>query len=615
MTDPRNLGQGHVAPYEDASQLLQALGGSPVTLWYLGEQAERFLALPGWGSDTVSTGDMGTRLNAYADDVETALMSLDDQVLGVEADRLAWEASLVAERHSTLNELHLDIARFLHLEACLKAGGSHVFLVDDPRFGEALAKAGRANGLSVNWTGKPTSGPSMVAIARSKMSALKTALHRRSALKTARQNAPADWSALKDCDVLVFDWAEAGMFEPGAEISQTRSLYRIPKVLEKGGHKIGFVFSPITWNQPFAAIAETVCAAASPAVFVDECRTLGDVLRGIWASLRLKSHLSGRFTYDGLDLSAFVDLILEADTQTAQPSLAYSYSGVARTLAQKGVRPKAIFHPYENQGWERALDAGFRQWLPQTKIVAFQAVPFPKRYISFFPSPTDIQTGRIADRLICMGPHFADLFTQHGFPASRISIGGALAFEDAFKAANEKTSPEASSAFKTVLCSTPIKYSDALNLCEKVVTAAETVGGIKVVINFHPTVNQAFRDDIKTAMQSHHADMADRIVYSKERGRALLAGSDAMFFNISGIVFDALIFDVPAYYVSIDGKVSLNKVSETLAPELLSVDQICDVLSDLKTPKPIDPTDARDAEFKRCLSRADDQVFLDALAD
>lgn len=574
-------GTGHLAALtENFTDVLDRMaGGGPFTVWALGGDAKLGLELIGKISGNVPLGAIGTRLDVAADRVEQTLLNLDRQVLVNEVDRLAWSASLIGDCCLYANDFQLNTARYLMMDEIVRAGGRHLFFVESDIVAQAFAKTAKVNSLVMTLHGGRVKSSLWVKMLRARASALKSHLKQAVTLKKLRRFCPTPWAKLAECDVILFDWAGSHTFNANGETAHAWNLARMPEVLRGAGLKVGFIAHPLSWTQPYEAIAANVVAAYDPVVLTDECRDVGSILRGAWATWRMGRRLrNAKFQAEGRDLSALFDLELIRDNIRPQSTLAYSLVDVAKKLAEHGVHPKAIVYPFENQGWERALVEGVRHHLPHTRMVAYQHAPFPTRNIGFFSSHSDIQAGRMADRLVVMGPHYLQLFRNYGWPDDRLVLGGSLRFESALK----NPPPPVQGGGKTVLAATSIEFAEALDLVVKAGLAVAGIVDAHLVVNFHPVVDKSFRDAVRDGLlKALGVEGLQKVTFSTARAADLMNDAGVLLYNNSGAVFDACFAGVPTVYVTIDGRLSYDKAPDGTSRHVMGGNDLQNLLNSI----------------------------------
>lgn len=574
-------GTGHLAVLTEyfADVLDSIASGGTFTVWAMGGDAKLRLELIGKISGNATLGSIGTRLDAAADRVEQALLNLDQQVLVSETDRLAWSASLIGDCSPYATDLQLNTARYLLMDEIVRAGGRHLFFVESDIVALAFERTAKLNSLPMARRGGKIKPPQRVEALRARVSALKSHLRQAGTLKKLRRSCPAPWAKLAECDVILIDWAGSLTFSAGGETMRAGNLVRMADVLRGAGLRVGFVAYPLSWTQPYEAIAANVVAAHDPVVLTDECRGIGSILRGAWATWRMGRRLKkAKFQASGCDLSPLIDLERIRDNIRPQSTLAYSFVDVAKVLAGHGVHPGAIVYPFENQGWERALGEGVRHHLPHTRLVAYQHAPFAKRYIGFFPPHSDILAGRLADKLVVMGPHYLELFRNHGWPHDRLVLGGSLRFEPALK------NPPLPAQYggKTVLAATSIDFTEALDLAVKGGLAVSGIVDARLVVNFHPVVDQNFHDAIRDGLlKALGAEGLQKVMFSNASAADLVNDASVLLYNNSGAVFDACFSGVPTVYVAVDGRLSYDKAPDGTSQRVLGGNDLQDLLMDI----------------------------------
>lgn len=599
-----------VACYEDCTSALQAMDdGRPIEVWYFGTRVERHLELSGLLPNWATCGVFSRHLDSIADDIETELLNID-RILGVrETDRLSWDVSLLADLSPYVGDLQLNICRFLLLVQRIRKGRRCLVLTDEPTLARALVRAGRDNGLLFSKYGRLTAGGAFWPRVRARLSALKTHMKNVRTLMRARKSHPIPIDRLKQCDVIVIDWAETNSFSTEKETTQSRNLKRVPQYLRDAGYTIGFVANPIAWVHSYADIASNVVCAYDPVILADECRTVWDVLKGIWNSWSLPRKLRETAVIKEIDCFALVEAARDEDQQLPQASLAYAYAGVAQWMMQNEVRPKAIVYPYENQGWERALRTGVRAYLPDTRLVAYQYSSFANRYLSFYPFRSELESERLPDHLICKGHYFFELFAEHGWPHNRLSVGGAM--ERGTASEDNAIAMPSERGDKTVLCSTSIKLSEAKDLTYKTVQALRELDDVSLIINFHPVVDNEFKQSVRGFLEQHFQDEMSWVRFSEQSSRNLLKKTSVLTFNTSGAAFDALLMGKQVIYVPLDGAVSCNKVPETLSRH---ADDVNSLTKHVAEAMQIEDAKKGYGSVDHCLGELTPEVFVSAVS-
>ncbi|MBL4692935.1 MAG: hypothetical protein JKY92_06355 [Magnetovibrio sp.] len=214
------------------------------------------------------------------------------------------------------------------------------------------------------------------------------------------------------------------------------------------------------------------------------------------------------------------------------------------------------------------------------------------------------------DHLICMGEYFLDLFAAHGIPRNKMSIGGALHFPRTNDDVERKVS---SNSKKIALCSTSIKLSESLDLAFKSFKAVQSVAGIRLIVNFHPVVDEQFKQTLKSFLKDVAEDYFDCIEFSEAPSRSLLSKVDILLYNTSGAAFDALNAGKPAVFVPVDGNISYNKVPSGLAVEVRNTKDFQDVLMSVVKDENTGIFATQNLEIEKCLGTLNPEIFVSAV--
>ncbi|PCI42175.1 MAG: hypothetical protein COB46_01295 [Rhodospirillaceae bacterium] len=549
----------------------------PFSVWYLGGAPEGLQSIVGSLPPKAQIGTITTPLEVFADEVEDCLLDILGQVKKQVQDRLAWDVSLSSDLSPYSGTLQLNVSRYLQMHEILNTGGHHVFLLEDAEIGKALARAAQANGHNVQWTGTMENTRFVFSGLRARACALKVLWRHKRIAKHLRDGVQPPWEELKNCDCLILDWAKSTTFSSRVSIDSVSNLERMPQVLKTAGLKVGYIANPLYWLDDFQGIAQNAISAEDPVVLLEECLSFSSVLKGAWRTWRQCIQKISPIICSGRDVSALFALESLRDVQRPQPSRAYAYKDIAKTLVRKGVYPKAIIYPFENQGWERAFTAGMHKYLPDCRLIAYQHCPFSARMISFLPSKSDL-LDNLPDKLIVMGPNYAQVFIDHGFPKERIVMGGSLRFEKQIKKPLLLARATGEKQMLSVLCCTSIEYDESANLVLKALRAIQGMGNVNMVVNFHPKVDQGFVDKILNMLRSFDENADDYVTASRQPASDLFSMTDVLLYNHSGAAFDTLMLGGTAIFVSVDGSLDYDKVPKSISNRVDTFQQLRKVL-------------------------------------
>jgi hypothetical protein len=580
------------------------------TIWILGGSTEDILALENQIPSNAVLGEIGQEINRQADYVETQLLNVEDQLLCGSANRVAWVASQIADRSPYVGDLQLNIARYRVMEKILRHNGNHIFLIGDQETAIALWKTAKLNNISLDLHGFDAKKKIsfFLGIMRARASALKTYFSQKRILQSLRKNSKRDiWSELRVCDVLLLDWAGENSFDHDRPTDVTGNLERMAGVLRRHDLKVGFIAHPLSWTQEFNKIAGNAIAAFDPVVVLNETRTLCSVIKGCWRSWWMNIRLNRVLKVGGKDVSALYCLERLNDLKRPQSSLAFSYIDVAKTLSKHSIHPKAIVYTFENQGWERALLMGIKEYLGNTKAVAYQHGPFSERYISFFSSEQTLRNKELPDQVILMGPIYKKWFLQRGIAEKKICVGGSLRFEKV-QGTEKKWDGHPT---RTILCCPTLDFDQALDLTIKSAKAIRDIENTKLLINFHSVVDEDFREKLKSHLKDYLGSEYARVEFSRERAITLFEQANLVVYNTSGVVFDAVMMGMPVVNVIVDGQLNYDKLPQSIGKKVFSIDELRQAIEEILDPSYVPPKP--DKTVAGCVAPVNEKVIVEAI--
>ncbi|MBF0246643.1 MAG: hypothetical protein HQL36_01005 [Alphaproteobacteria bacterium] len=552
----------------------------PFTVWVLGGEVEDVLSLKKMLPDNGALGVLGARFNEIADRYADDLVNLDRQIVVEDADALAWNASLIADRSPFAGDLQLNATRFLAVWDILADGGAHIFFVEGREAAYFLLQTAHANGLGLKGRFSSSVLGYYWKAVKVRLGVMSRHLKHQGVLKKLRGQKPIPWDALRSCDVLLFDWTDGETFNMEKQTARINHLSLLPDILRRSGLNVGFIANPLGWVHHFPDIARNVCFAHDPVVMTCEMYSFSTVLRGAWESWRMNRRLKGKIVLGGIDITPLFDWERLKDLSKPQPTQAYAYGDIAKFLKEHGLTPKSIVYPYENQGLERALVAGIHAQLPDVRAVACQSAPFATRYLGFIPSRTLVGSAFFPDHVIVMGKWYFSVLSSYGVPEDGMTMGGSLRFHAVPSAGAVKSSPGPASE-RRILVGTSVDFHESADLVGKASEALKNIPGARMVVNFHPHLDKAFKSRLDRYVREILGENADRYEASFESIRTLMANAHVLLYNNSGVAFDALVGGIPAINVAIDCQVSYDKVPDSVSNSVATADELTALLKNL----------------------------------
>jgi len=549
-----------------------------VTVWYFGLRYDTYLHLLQNSPTNHRFPALGEALNEAAWRIADTVHNFDSQAVSKGLSAL-WDASDLGETNPLKSEFHLDCSRAVILMEASAKGGCHLVVVDDQALGRFLFSALRRNGYAAKQRlagGRTRPGLLFNALLKRFFDTRQT-LKNMALLRRLRRGRPHPLTVARGADVLLTTWARADSFPSSKSLELDAYFGNFPALLQSLGLKVAYLANPMDWVEPFEPIARNAVAARDPVILPHDCLSALGAVRMALATLIFSPRIRKHLRVGSFDLSDLVRLALARELGSRQ-AWAMCFRGIGKALERGGVRPRFLFHLYENQPWEKCLRAGFRAHLPETKLIAAQHSSFPELYMSFYPTRREIESGCLPDLLLTIGDEYNKRFKKFAYPAERIVAGGALRYADFFSkaASSSDAAPRASNTDpKAVLCCTGITYDSALELVYRTLEATSELADLRIVVNFHPVTAGEFRDRLKADV-SRFLKAGFRLPeYSAKSVQELLSEVDVVVYNVSGAALEGLAMGVPAVFIGSEIGIDYDTVAdETLTRQSRSRAQV-----------------------------------------
>ena len=287
------------------------------------------------------------------------------------------------------------------------------------------------------------------------------------------------------------------------------------------------------------------------------------------------------FVIGQYDVSEIAQMVLARERFAWRPANAALWAQAGPFLARHGIRPKAVFHVYENQTWEKGLRHGLRRALPATRIVGCQQSPFSELYPNMIPSSNELENGRWPDCVLALGRNSERKLSKVA-GAARVKVGG-LMRQDSVFSIPEDCKPQHASVMR-LLCATGPNYQESLELISKVHSAVASLSNVSLLINFHPLTSTRFRAGLRDFV-TEKARGSAKVEFTDAPMRDLLdLGVQALFYGDTNAGFDAIAANAHAVHVGRDHNLSFDKLPNGLSRRTWTTAEIVKAIEDLRTP-------------------------------
>lgn len=542
---------------------------------YFGTQVERHLELKTGLLSGCSPIESGVLINQIAADIRHDFINLDRHV-ETDVGSLAWLTSYTAEKNPFGSSLFYNCCAYLAFDQVIRTINSHLLVVvEDGFLGRKMIGLAQSCGMEARLLSQSpftdrcplalyqfaTRAKSCARAIKSRIKFVRSHVVKRRAL---RKLASAPWKALKEIQVLLVSWTDTKTFAADKGGRPNPYFGQLPSFLQAKTIRFGHLANPADWVDPFPHIAQNTRQAKDPACLVEDCLPILTVLRVAIRSISVQHKLSQPFVLNGHDLSEFLREAFRREWCVAQQCRPWLYTYIPRHLSSHGIRPHAVFFTMENQPWEKALRFGFRQFLPDTRVIGFQHTPFSQFWLPYFPSDSDLNHQQIPDSVITIGSYWTNTLTSAGYPEDVVHTGIALRHGHLWDNPNS-TSRINTENQKThnILVACSIGFQDSLELVYKSLMAFSPDATKQVVIKFHPKMGGGADLLINKAMVvTGLTRLPQHFHISSDPMSSLLNWSSIVMYNSSSVAFEALARGIPVVFVQSDIWFDLDPVPE-----------------------------------------------------
>jgi surface carbohydrate biosynthesis protein (TIGR04326 family) len=222
-----------------------------------------------------------------------------------------------------------------------------------------------------------------------------------------------------------------------------------------------------------------------------------------------------------------------------------------KRLAAKQVRVDIMIDEFENMVTDKLLNLGFRKYSPQTKIVGFQHGALFPLLLCNFVTAAEAKFAPLPDRVVCNGEFFRSVLVNEGLPARLVRVGPALRYDHLSQLVSDRGSVKRAKG--NVLVPLPLVLDSAVELLTKVLSAVESVKGVRVLLKVHPmsSAESLLRSAKVTGLPPNVEFVSGTMAELLEQSALVIALS-------SSTVHEALAAGVPVLVVGREAALDIN---------------------------------------------------------
>ncbi len=239
------------------------------------------------------------------------------------------------------------------------------------------------------------------------------------------------------------------------------------------------------------------------------------------------------------------------------------YERLVASLADAGVRPRRVIHPWHGQSWEQALAWSIRRHMPEASIVGYDVGTFSRMYLSTFPARNELGRRPLPYRVVTSGVMARDMLTCDGLPADMVRAGCSLRFPELAAEPDDRDhhSGNMGKCPVIILVAPSIGFGDSIDLIVKAIHAFGGSRDIELVVKIHPLV------PVEGVVRgignlSRHVNVR----FSDEPPVELLSSAQILLYTHTTVCFDALGQGVMPVFVRSENDLHMDKLGS--APEV-----------------------------------------------
>jgi surface carbohydrate biosynthesis protein (TIGR04326 family) len=255
-------------------------------------------------------------------------------------------------------------------------------------------------------------------------------------------------------------------------------------------------------------------------------------------------------------LSAHADAVWREESERVSMYINQVYYYFIKELARRGMAPDLMLHTYEGHSWEKVLTYATREFMPGTRVHAYNNLTFTSMLPSMFPSSREFAFMPSPDKWITMGEPAAKKLVRNSYPARSVVSAAALRHDYLWRVKKmEGRELDAESA--CVVVATSALVEDSVELLSKALIAFEGASGYRVVVKLHPLVDkETIFNALGSLWPQPNVELSEQSIFS------LLEGAQALLYTFTSTCFDAIVRGVPPIFVKSEHGLNMNKLDD-----------------------------------------------------
>ena len=257
--------------------------------------------------------------------------------------------------------------------------------------------------------------------------------------------------------------------------------------------------------------------------------------------------LKNKYYLEGFELSSFINNSLLLDYLELRSFEAYVSKFICQKLKNNEI--KAFIYIFENQSWEKAYCANFKN--SNIPLIGYQSSGFSPLFLNFFPTKIDANRDFMPDIILTVGNNFQKYLIDHGNYKNPIESFAALRFS--YPASNGKYDILAPNPniLDRILYALPVHIEDYRYIINDLIKVFLN-SKIEIHLKPHPLYSFKSFNDILPLPKNFK-------IINDLNINSLKDNYDCVLFHDNSFGVEALIKGVKSYQYSRDGNFSNNR--------------------------------------------------------
>jgi len=244
--------------------------------------------------------------------------------------------------------------------------------------------------------------------------------------------------------------------------------------------------------------------------------------------------------YMNLDVAPIIHEELKNDRSNSRAFQTYLCYIIGKKLACNH-EVQSFIYSFENLMWEKMFCYAFKEYSPQTAIIAYAHSTISKMETFYSVSRYENQFIPLPDMIVVNGIRARNVLINSGFSPDAVTIGGAFRYHTLKK----RPYCGVVQGLKKILIIPTDDINSTLELVYKSILAFGEREGISCIIKFHPTLP-------RRKILQYLSQMPDNFIISEDPIIDLLSGVDMVVYTGSTVSVEALAQGIPILHVRSD---------------------------------------------------------------